>query len=157
MGLDQSFQDFEIVVTDDAGRYVIPELPSANYQVWVRGYGLVDSPKKDAQPGSTLDLEAVIAPNDAAAAQYYPAGYWLSLLHAPEKNKFPGTGPKGNGISPEIKVQADFLRTIKSEPVSLVTNWEAKVHASFRLPLENLITQWTHGSEGYNPGKQLLL
>src|SRR5262245_60310199 len=33
------------VVTDDQGRYVIPDLPNANYQVWVRGYGLADSPK----------------------------------------------------------------------------------------------------------------
>ena len=32
----------KIVVTDDQGRYVIPDLPTANYQVWVRGYGLVD-------------------------------------------------------------------------------------------------------------------
>ena len=32
-----------IVVTDDAGRYLVPDLPSANYTVWVRGYGLVDS------------------------------------------------------------------------------------------------------------------
>src|SRR5262245_66108336 len=32
-----------IVVTDDQGRYVVPDLPKASYQVWVRGYGLVDS------------------------------------------------------------------------------------------------------------------
>ena len=31
-----------IVVTDDQGRYLIPDLPAANYSVWVRGYGLVD-------------------------------------------------------------------------------------------------------------------
>ena len=41
----------KIVVTDDRGRYVIPELPRANYNVWVRGYGLVDSPKRSARPG----------------------------------------------------------------------------------------------------------
>src|SRR6476619_7305572 len=35
----------KIVVTDDQGRYVLPDLPKANYDVWVRGYGLVDSPK----------------------------------------------------------------------------------------------------------------
>src|SRR5205814_1725397 len=35
----------KIVVTDDQGRYRIPELPKANYSVWVRGYGLVDSQK----------------------------------------------------------------------------------------------------------------
>src|ERR1044072_8949669 len=34
-----------MVVTDDRGRYVIPDLPQATYDVWVRGYGLVDSPK----------------------------------------------------------------------------------------------------------------
>src|SRR5438270_10261815 len=61
------------VVTDDQGRYVIPDLPTANYQVWVRGYGLVDSPKMRAKPGQTLDLTAVIAPSTAAAAHYYPA------------------------------------------------------------------------------------
>ena len=42
-----------IVVTDDQGRYVIPDLPVANYQVCVRGYGLVDSPKLRAKPGQT--------------------------------------------------------------------------------------------------------
>src|SRR5262245_58040151 len=32
----------KMVVTDDLGRYVIPDLPQATYSVWVRGYGLVD-------------------------------------------------------------------------------------------------------------------
>src|SRR5215217_9234054 len=35
----------KMVVTDDQGRYVLPDLPVANYSIWVRGYGLVDSPK----------------------------------------------------------------------------------------------------------------
>ena len=35
----------KIVVTDDRGRYVMPDLPKASYSVWVRGYGLVDSPR----------------------------------------------------------------------------------------------------------------
>src|SRR5262245_53032036 len=39
-----------IVVTDDRGRYVVPDLPKANYNVWVRGYGLVDSPKVQSAP-----------------------------------------------------------------------------------------------------------
>jgi len=59
----------KIVVTDDQGRYVLPELPKANYDIWVRGYGLVDSPKVKAAPGKALDLNAVVAPNDAAAAE----------------------------------------------------------------------------------------
>ena len=41
----------KIVVTDDRGRYLLPDLPKANYSVWVRGYGLVDSPKVQAAPG----------------------------------------------------------------------------------------------------------
>ena len=65
-----------MVVTDDQGRYVVPDLPKAKYKIWVRGYGLVDSPKVDGEPGKSLDLRAVPAPNDAAAAQYYPAIYW---------------------------------------------------------------------------------
>src|SRR5919202_3099293 len=47
----------KIVVTDDRGRFVIPELPKANYHVWVRGYGLVDSKKVSAKPGALLRLK----------------------------------------------------------------------------------------------------
>jgi hypothetical protein len=71
----------KIVVTDDQGRYVIPELPQANYAVWARGYGLVDSAKAQTEPGKTINITAVPAPNDAAAAEYYPAIYWYSMLN----------------------------------------------------------------------------
>jgi hypothetical protein len=103
-----------IVVTDDRGRYVVPDLPKASYTVWVRGYGLVDSPKVTSVPGKVLNLTAVVAPDARAAAQYYPAGYWLSLLKVPDKKEFPGTGPSGNGIAPGMTNQAQWLRTIKS-------------------------------------------
>jgi len=103
-----------IVVTDDRGRYLIPDLPAASYEVWVRGYGLVDSPKSKSAVGKTLDLEATPAPDAPAAAAIYPAGYWLSMLRVPEKNEFPGTGLSGNGISPNMKSQEDWIRTIKS-------------------------------------------
>ncbi len=79
----------KIVVTDDRGRYLIPELPKADYKVWVRGYGLVDSPKVQAEPGKVLNLNAVVAPSAAAAAEYYPAIYWYSMLKVPDKNEFP--------------------------------------------------------------------
>ena len=102
------------VVTDDLGRYVLPDLPEATYDVWVRGYGLVDSPKVQVSPGTVQDLTAVVAPNPGAAAQYYPAGYWLSLIHVPDKSEFPGTGPQGNGISPSMESQAEWIRTLKS-------------------------------------------
>src|SRR6476646_4638159 len=101
-----------IVVTDDRGRYLIPDLPRATYDVWVRGYGLVDSKHVRAGAGKPLNLTAEIAPDPRAAAQYYPAGYWFSLMHVPEKSEFPGTG--ANGIATGMKTQADWLRTMKS-------------------------------------------
>ncbi len=104
----------KIVVTDDRGRYLIPDLPEASYDVWVRGYGLVDSEKLRASPGMTRNLTAVPAPDERTAAEYYPAGYWLSLLHMPEDDQFPGTGPAGNGISPNLQNQAQLIRLVKS-------------------------------------------
>ena len=72
-----------IVVTDDQGRYVVPDLPRANYQVFVRGYGLVDSPRQPAKPGQQLNLTAVVAPDAKAAAQVYPAAWWVSMITLP--------------------------------------------------------------------------
>ncbi len=100
------------VVTDDQGRYLVPDLPKGNYDVWVRGYGLVDSPKVKAAPGKTVNLKAVPAPDKKAAAAYYPAQYWLALLRLPGKSDFPGTGDKGNGISETIKSQGEWIRNI---------------------------------------------
>jgi hypothetical protein len=95
----------KIVVTDDRGRYLIPELPKANYSVWVRGYGLVDSPKVPAVPGQVLDLKAVTAPSAAAAAEYYPPIYWYSMLKIPPKSEFP-VG--------KVASQPEWLNTVKT-------------------------------------------
>src|SRR3989441_6558451 len=104
----------KIVVTDDQGRYVLPDLPKANYSIWVRGYGLVDSPKVKTVPGKNLNLKTVVAPNAAAAAEYYPAIYWLSMLKIPDKSEFPGTGPKGNGMPEKLKSQGQWLAGVKT-------------------------------------------
>jgi hypothetical protein len=98
-----------IVVTDNQGRYVVPDLPKAKYKVWVRGYGLVDSVKVDGEPGKQLNLTAVPAPNDAAAAQYYPAIYWYSMIKIPEANQFDGKGAIPSGVT-----QQEWLTTIKN-------------------------------------------
>ncbi|MBM3819373.1 MAG: carboxypeptidase regulatory-like domain-containing protein [Acidimicrobiia bacterium] len=103
------------VVTDDQGRYLLPDLPRAGFSVWVRGYGLVDSPKVQAQPGRTLNLTAVAAPDLRAAAQYYPANYWLAMLQVPAVSEFPGTGPQGNGINPNMRSQAQWIRLLKTD------------------------------------------
>src|ERR1700730_8583261 len=103
------------VVTDDRGRYVIPELPKAKYTVFARGYGLMDSPKVEAEPGKLVDLKPTVAPDAKSAAQYYPGNYWYSLMKVPEKNEFPGTGPTGNGISRNIKNQGQWLHLVKTD------------------------------------------
>ena len=89
---------------------MLPELPKANYDVWVRGYGLVDSPKVKAAPGKVLNLNAVVAPNAAAAAEYYPAQYWYSMLQIPDKSLFPGTGdPAATACPTNVKSQGQWL------------------------------------------------
>jgi hypothetical protein len=105
----------KIVVTDDRGRYLLPQLPKANYKVWVRGYGLVDSSPTLAAPGQAVNLTAAVAPNPRAAAEYYPAIYWFSLLRVPDKSEFPGTGPKGNGIPENMKSQGQWLHFLKTD------------------------------------------
>jgi hypothetical protein len=99
----------KMVVTDDQGRYLLPDLPKANYNIWVRGYGLVDSPKVKATPGKNLNLKAVIAPNEAAAAQYYPAIYWYSMMKIPDANEF-----GGKGKIPAKLTQNEYLNLMKS-------------------------------------------
>jgi hypothetical protein len=104
----------KIVVTDDQGRYMLPDLPQADYQVWVRGYGLVDSPRVTASSGNELNLTALLAPDARAAAQYYPAGYWFSMLRPPAPTEFPGTGDAGNGIATTMTSQAQWIRQMKT-------------------------------------------
>jgi len=105
----------KIVVTNDNGEYLLPDLPAASYQLWVRGYGLVDSAAVTASPGTSLDLDAVIAPDALTAAQYYPAGYWYSLLEIPDASEFPGTGSTGNGISPNLRHQEEFIGRVGNQ------------------------------------------
>src|SRR6476619_4042918 len=99
----------KMVVTDNQGRYVLPDLPKAKYKVWVRGYGLVDSPKLDSEPGKQLNLRAVAAPSETDAAQYYPAIYWYSMLKIPDASQFGGK----SDLPPNVK-QSDYLNLIKN-------------------------------------------
>ena len=103
----------KIVVTDDDGRFVLPELPDALYKVWVRGYGLVDSKPVSLRVGADVTLNTFIAGSPAEAAQVYPANYWYSLLEVPDVKEFPGTGDSGNGISEGMRSQAQWIDMTK--------------------------------------------
>lgn len=103
----------KIVVTNDHGRFLVPQLPPANYTVWVRGYGLVDGIPVTARPGQDLQLAAVVAKTPQDAAAVYPANYWLSLMEPPKTSEFPGTGIDGNGISPQLQTRHEYLYNLK--------------------------------------------
>lgn len=103
----------KIVVTDDNGRFVLPELPDALFKVWVRGYGLVDSDPVFLRAGADVALKAFVAQTAAEAAQVYPANYWYSLLEIPAAHEFPGTGANGNGISEGMRSQAQWIDMTK--------------------------------------------
>ncbi len=115
-------QMIKTVVTDDQGRYVIPELPAVSYKVFVRGYGIEDSAQVDARPSTTaqLAMKVTSARNAADAAKVYPGDYWLSLLAPPPASMFPGTGEKsdtnanGNGLGANMKSQAQWIHQLKS-------------------------------------------
>jgi hypothetical protein len=96
----------KIVVTDDKGQFLVPDLPKANYKVWVRGYGLVDSAPVTAVRGAKLALTAVAAPDARAAAQVYPPNYWLSLLQFPPRSAFPKSNPQAvaTNLNPEASI-----------------------------------------------------
>lgn len=106
------------VVTDEQGRYVIPDLPDANYEVFVRGYGLVESPRVVATLGQQLALTAVVAPSAAAAAEYYPASYWNALIELPDPSEFPIMPPANVARNPNapaggVQTQAEYKATIQ--------------------------------------------
>ena len=103
----------KIVVTDDDGQFLLPELPDATYDGWVRGYGLLDSTPVDATPGATLDLTATVARTPQEAAQVYPSNYWLSLIDLPDAHEFPGTGDDGNGINTRLQDQNEWINVLK--------------------------------------------
>ena len=109
--LDTRFR--KIVVTDDEGRFLVPDLPAAAYKIWVRGYGLVDSAPVMGRPGATLGLSVTPARTPQEAAKVYPANYWYSLLEPPPSNEFPGTGVNGNGINRGLESQAAWVDITK--------------------------------------------
>src|SRR2546425_205239 len=89
-------------------------MTKTGYRVGTRGEGLGVSPQAQARPGAMLNLTAVVAPNLRAAAEYYPAGYWFSLIRVPPKSEFGSTGADGNGMAPNVKSQAEWIRILKS-------------------------------------------
>ncbi len=118
---DTQTKMIKTVVTDDRGRYLLPELPAVNYKIFVRGYGIEDSKPINAKPSAAqVALKVTNAKSAAEAAQVYPGDYWLSMLAPPPKSMFPGTGeksdtnPNGNGLNAAMLTQDMWINRLKS-------------------------------------------
>ncbi|HLE24592.1 MAG TPA: carboxypeptidase regulatory-like domain-containing protein [Thermodesulfobacteriota bacterium] len=110
----------KIVVTDDNGNFVIPDLPPATYNVWVRGYGLKDSTPVQASPGEIIELQAVQAATPQEAAQVYPANYWYSLLEAPSDERVAEEGfPNQASWVNFIKLGCELCHQVGNEATRL--------------------------------------
>jgi hypothetical protein len=127
----------KVVVTDEQGRFLVPDLPRATYDLWVRGYGLVDSSRMRSMPGRTVNLTALAAPSASAAAEYYPALYWFSMLRVPARQEFP-VG--------KVTSQGAWLNTVKTGACqschALGTKGMRTVSATFAAA-GNSVEAWT--------------
>ena len=147
----------KVVVTDDRGRFVLPEMPEASYSVWVRGYGLVDSEKVTLAPDrEDVELQAVIAPTPRDAAQYYPGNYWYSLIEPPPASEFPGTGNDGNGINPGMRTQSHWVDNMKQgcQLCHQLGNTATRV-VQQRDQFDSTIAAWDHRVQTGQRGNQM--
>jgi streptogramin lyase len=104
----------KIVVTDDNGRFVIPQLPKATYDVWVRGYGLKDSKKISASPSTTsLALHASTA-GRIEAAKIYPGNYWFSMIVPPKDV------PDTDQFLGQVKLGCELCHQLGSRPTRIL-------------------------------------
>ena len=105
----------KIVVTNDAGRFVLPQLPQATYDVWVRGYGLTDSAKVSASPSRHfLELHAQSAASPVDAAKVYPANYWLSMMTPP------ASVPDAGAFFSSVKLGCELCHQLGSTPTRTI-------------------------------------
>ena len=85
-------------MTDDQGRFMLPDPPTATYSVWVRGYGPVRFDPGDAEAERSADdtLRATIAKTPQEAAKVYPQ-LLAVLMQPPAAASFPGPATPATG------------------------------------------------------------
>ena len=120
----------KIVVTDGAGRFVLPQLPDKGFKVWVRGYGLRDSKKVGARRGADLSLTVQNARTKVEAARIYPSNYWLSLFKPPANTaSLPGGRTQAAWMS-DFKLACMLCHQIGSKPVRRLVTRENYDHGT---------------------------
>ena len=106
----------KIVVTDDRGRFMLPELPAATYSVWVRGYGLVDSSPAQMKPGAApVTLRAAIARTPQEAATRLSRRLLALAARASREDRVSGHRPDANGLGTAMLTQNHWINSLKSD------------------------------------------
>jgi streptogramin lyase len=122
----------KIVVTNDEGKFVVPQLPNAEYQLWVRGYGLKDSKPVPGKFGELTRLEVLNAPTPQDAARIFPSNYWFSLWKPPAKEELPNQYRSQDEWIAAMKLSCDLCHQTGIKEVRSHTS-AAEFDAAWRL------------------------
>jgi hypothetical protein len=107
----------KIVVTNEQGKFLIPDLPQGNYKVWVRGYGLKDSNPVILSPSTnSQNLNAHLASTPQEAAEVYPGHYWFSLMEFPDDISAVSNFPNNGAWASTLKLSCELCHQQGSEP-----------------------------------------
>ena len=145
----------KIVVTDDQGRYLVPDLPAATYELWVRGYGLKDSAKTPGARGAMVPLKVDNAATPQEAAKIYPASYWMSMIQAPPKSELPARWTSQDEWLAALRNGCNHCHATGMPQTRIYTtarDWDAmfqraarmhgEIEALGKAPLEKMLADW---------------
>ena len=103
-----------IVVTDDRGRYLVPDLPKASYSVWVRGYGLVDSAKVTSRARQGAEPDRGRRARRASRGAVLPGGLLVLAAPGSGQERVPRHRAERERHLSGLKSQGEWIRPDKS-------------------------------------------
>jgi hypothetical protein len=115
-----------IVLTNDEGRYVLPDMPKGSYQVFVRGYHLNDSKRTKAWPGQQVYFGVTASSASGQSTQPRPEGVERNLVITMRDQDGPGEqtpaamagSPNRGGLtSVRVPYPEEFVAPVGQEQV----------------------------------------
>ena len=145
----------KIVVTDDQGRYLVPDLPEGTYELWVRGYGLKDSAKTPGARGAMVQLKVDNAATPQEAAKIYPASYWTAMIQPPPKSELPARWTSQDEWLAALRNGCNHCHATGMPQTRIYTtarDWDAMFQRAARMhgelealgkaPVEKMLADW---------------